>query len=132
MLCGDKKQGSATLQMALANWDRLLAGKPQMYFARIKRAECLAYLGRKDDALREAHSLSELTRGIPFKRMYTNETVAEIYSVSGDPRQAINTLEQQSHMSPSVSAEELRRHPKWAPLRADPRFPKLLADWKPL
>ena len=87
-----------------------------------------------DDALREARSLSELTRGNPFQRMYTNATVAEIYSVSGDPRQAINTLEQLSHMSPltSVSAEELRRHPKWAPLRADPRFPKLLADWKPL
>jgi len=134
VLCGDKKEGSATLRMALANWDRLLAEKPLMYFARMKRAECLAYLGRKEDALREARSLSELTRGNPFQRMYTNATVAEIYSVSGDPRQAINTLEQLSHMSPwtSVSAEELRRHPKWAPLRADPRFPKLLAEWKPL
>ena len=132
LLCGDKKQGSATLRVALANWDHLLAEKPQMFFGRLKRAECLAYLGRRDDALREARSLSELTRGNPFQRMFTNETVAEIYAVSGDAREAINTLEQHSHMSPSVSAEELRRHPKWAPLRADPRFPKLLAAWKPL
>jgi tetratricopeptide (TPR) repeat protein len=132
VLCGEKKQGTAQLQEVLANWDRFLAQKPRMNFARMKRAECLAYLGRRDDALREAHLWAELTKVNPWGRIIANEKLAEIYALSGDGREAINTLEQQSHLSYSVNAEELRRHPKWAPLRADPRFPKLLAAWKPL
>ncbi len=130
VLCGEKKQGTAKLQVVLANWDRLLTQKPRMGFARMKRGECLAYLGRRDDALREAHSWAEFTS--QWARIAVNEKLAEIYAVSGDVRESIDTLEQQSHISISVSAEELRRHPKWAPLRTDPRFPKLLAEYKPL
>ena len=130
MLCGQRKEGIAKLEAALAIWDRLHAQLPPMVSSRY-RAGCLAYLGRREDALREEQSW-ELSGIDPWDRIGYKEDLAEIYAVSGDAAEAINTLEQLSHMSWYVSAEELRRHPKWAPLRADPRFPKLLAAWKPL
>jgi serine/threonine protein kinase/tetratricopeptide (TPR) repeat protein len=128
--CGEKKKSAARLQRALATWDRVLAQTP---LAHSYRARCLAYLGRRDDALREMRSWSELTGVDEWARIADKEELAEIYAVCGDGGEAIDTLEQLTHLPTlALSAEELRRHPKWAPLRADPRFAKLLADWKPL
>jgi hypothetical protein len=126
--CGERKHGTATLQRALASWDRL----PRMAWAHTSRARCLAYLGRREDALREARSWPEWRGVDQWARNQDKEQLAEIYAVCGDAGEAINTLEQLSHVPTLTSAEDLSRHPKWAPLRADPRFAKLLAGWKPL
>ena len=133
ILCGEKQQGVAKLERALTNWDRFLARNPRMVLAHSYRARCLAYLGRKNDALHETRSWAELSGADRWARLGDYAEVAAIYAVCGDSGAAINALEQLSQQPTLfLSAQELRRHPKWAALRTNPRFPKLLADWKPL
>jgi len=100
-----------------------------------------AYLGRKEDAIREGQRAIELT---PEKRdalagVIFSCVMAKIYAQIGEANQAIPLIERLlitpggvSYISEgSLTLQELRRRWQWDPLRNDPRFQKILAGPEP-
>ncbi len=96
-----------------------------------------AYLGRKDDALREGNTAAEL---LPIAKDGYDGTcvaavVALIHARSGETDQAIQSVERllrtpgpvMPFFEASITLPELRTRWQWAPLRNDPRFVEILA-----
>ena len=92
----------------------------------------LAYLGRKDEAIREGLRGVEL---LPVEKdaalgPYLQHLLARIYVLVGEPDKAIDELEKNLKVPYFVSAAWLRIDPNFAPLRTHPRFQKLVAASK--
>jgi len=91
-----------------------------------------AYLGRKEDAIREGRRAVNLTPvskdayGGPFYVHY----LAWIYAVVGEYEEAINQLEYLMSIvaGESISVAMLRMDPSWDPLREHPRFRRLVEE----
>jgi len=91
-----------------------------------------AYLGRKEEAIREgkrAVSLYPLSRDAYGAPHYVN-SLAMIYTVVGEYEEAINQLEYLMSIASGdiVSIPVLRLDPMWDPLRQHPRFQRLLEE----
>jgi len=91
-----------------------------------------AYLGRKEEAIREgkrAVSLYPLSRDAYGAPHYVN-SLAMIYTVVGEYEEAINQLEYLMSIASGdiVSIPVLRLDPMWDPLRKHPRFQRLLEE----
>jgi hypothetical protein len=92
----------------------------------------LAYLGGKDEAIREG------TRGcdlLPVTKdaltgAYLEHQLARIYTLVGEPLKAIETLEPLLRIPYFLSPGWLRIDPNFDPLRTNPRFQKLAAAAK--
>jgi TolB-like protein/Flp pilus assembly protein TadD len=89
-------------------------------------------LGRNEDAIRTARHASEL---LPLSKdayfgVYSVEALAEIDAQAGAPDQALALIEQllQIPAGMSMTVERLKHDPVWDPIRADPRFLKLIPD----
>ena len=91
----------------------------------------LAYagLGRFDDAKRAGERAVELSAGV-FKDSFTVPSLARIYVLIGDYDAAVDRLEQVLSVPSIISVPLLRFDPVWAPLRDDPRFQTLLAEYE--
>ena len=92
----------------------------------------LAYLGRKDDAIREGRRGVEL---LPVSRsaydgQYNVHQLARIYTLVGEPEKAIDQLEALVKMPYYLSPAWLKIDPNFDPLRSNPRFQKLVAGAK--
>jgi hypothetical protein len=88
----------------------------------------LAYLGRKADAVREGRRGVEL---MPISRdgylgPYVQLQLARIYILTGEPDLALDQLEPLLKVPFYLSPEWLRIDPAFDPLRATPRFRKLV------
>jgi serine/threonine-protein kinase len=91
-----------------------------------------AYLGRKEEAIREgkrAVSLYPQSRDAYGAPHYVN-SLAMIYTVVGEYEEAINQLEYLISIASGdiVSIPVLRLDPMWDPLRQHPRFQSLLEE----
>jgi Flp pilus assembly protein TadD len=99
-----------------------------------------AYLGRKEDAIRESRRAIDLRR----ERKDAVETplrennLAMVYALIGETDQAIALIERLLSApgagwgdDPSMTLAELRLRWQWDPLRTDPRFKKILAGPEP-
>jgi TolB-like protein/Flp pilus assembly protein TadD len=91
-----------------------------------------AALGRKEDALREGRRAVEL---LPVTKDAATgpellKGLAVIYAWVGEKDLAIKQLEEILWIPGNISYGQLRLHPYWDPLRADPRFGKLLEESK--
>lgn len=91
-----------------------------------------AYLGRKEEAIREgkrAVSLYPLSKDAYGAPHYIN-SLAMIYTVVGEYEEAINQLEYLMSIESGdiVSIPVLRLDPVWDPLRRHPRFQRLLDE----
>jgi len=91
-----------------------------------------AYLGRKEEAIREgkrAVSLYPLSKDAYGAPHYIN-SLAMIYTVVGEYEEAINQLEYLMSIASGdiVSITVLRLDPMWDPLRQHPRFISLLEE----
>jgi serine/threonine-protein kinase len=91
-----------------------------------------AYLGRKEEAIREgkrAVSLYPQSKDAYGAPHYVN-SLAMIYTVVGEYEEAINRLEYLMSVASGdiVSIPVLRMDPVWDPLRQHPRFQRLLED----
>ena len=87
----------------------------------------LAYLGRKDDAIREGRrgvELSPISRNA-FTGPYLVHQLARTYILVGEPEQAIEQLEPLLKIPYYLSPGWLRIDPAFDPLRKNPRFQKL-------
>ena len=92
----------------------------------------LAYLGRKDDAIREGERGVAL-RGIKRDAVQGTSDVwllARIYTLVGEPEKALDNLEQLLKVPSYLSPGWLRIDPNFDPLRKNPRFQKLVAGGK--
>ena len=90
----------------------------------------LAYLGRRDEAVREGRRAVEM---MPISREaftgpYIQHQLARIFILVGRPDQAINQLEPLLRVPYLLSPGWLRIDPTFDPLRSNPRFQRLLAS----
>ena len=92
-----------------------------------------AALGRKEEAIREAQQaialipLAESTREAPSR-------IAElglVYAWVGERDKAIEQLQNAVKLPCGITYGELLLDPAWDPLRADPRFARIIAEAKP-
>jgi TolB-like protein/Flp pilus assembly protein TadD len=100
-----------------------------------------AYLGRKEDAIREGRAAVELAPESkePFRRALYESKLALIYARTGEADQAITLIERLLSTpgavdlsNPySITLTDLRLRWEWDPLRTDPRFQKILAGPEP-
>ncbi|MEO7725510.1 MAG: hypothetical protein ABIU29_12635, partial [Chthoniobacterales bacterium] len=98
-----------------------------------------AYLGRKEDALREGRRAIELRP--ESQDAYLSPTLsgmlAMIYARTGEPDQALALIEHLLTIpgpwvfEGSMTLSDLRLRWQWDPLRNDPRFRKILAEPEP-
>jgi len=87
-----------------------------------------AYLGRKSDAVREGETAVRL---LPVsKEAYRGVNLltglARIYALVDRQADAINRLEYLLSVPSSISKASLRVDPRWAMLRGEPKFEKLV------
>jgi TolB-like protein len=100
-----------------------------------------AYLGRKEDALREGHRAVEL---LPeSKDAYNGPLIADYFALicarTGESERALSLIEHllttpggvTDYIEANMTLQELRLRWQWDPLRNDPRFQKILAGPEP-
>jgi serine/threonine-protein kinase len=91
-----------------------------------------AALGRKEDALREGRRAVEL---LPVTKdamtgAELQRNLAIIYAWTGEKDLAVKQLEELLPLYGPISYGQLRLHPWWDPLRDDPRFDQLVAEFQ--
>ena len=91
----------------------------------------LAYLGRKEEAIREGE------RGVALDPMskdaygpYFQHQLVRIYMLVGEPEKALDQLEPLLKIPYWLSPGWLKIDPNFDPLRKNPRFQKLVAGEK--
>jgi tetratricopeptide (TPR) repeat protein len=95
---------------------------------RISHGLALAYLGRKEEAIREGQ------RGVALQPMsrdavngpYFQHQLARIYILTGEPEKALDQLEPILKFTYFITPAWLRIDPNFDPLRGNPRFQKLV------
>jgi TolB-like protein/Flp pilus assembly protein TadD len=92
----------------------------------------LAYLGRKEEAIREGEAAVKL---LPISKdaytgTYVQHQLARIYILGGEPEKALDQLEPLLKVPYALSPGWLRIDPNFDPLRNNPRFQKLVAAAK--
>jgi tetratricopeptide (TPR) repeat protein len=89
----------------------------------------LAYLGRRDEAIREGRRAVELAPEAKdgVNGPYVRHLLARIYTLTGETEKAVDQLEQLLKIPYHVSAGWLKIDPNFDPLRSNPRFQKLVA-----
>ena len=90
-----------------------------------------AYLGRRENAIREARKAVEL---VPVsKDAYTGcrvlQSLALLYTVVGEHDAAIDQLEYLFTIPSLISVPRLKFQPVWEPLHQHPRFKRLLEKY---
>ncbi len=90
----------------------------------------LAYLGRKEEAIREGQrgvALQPVARDA-FDGPYEQHQLVRIYMLVGEPEKALDQLEPLLKIPYYLSPGWLKIDPNFDPLRENPRFQKLVAD----
>jgi tetratricopeptide (TPR) repeat protein len=92
----------------------------------------LAYLGRKEEAIREGLRGAEL---LPIAKdgyigPYVQHQLARIYMLVGEPEKALDQIEPLLRVPYFLSPGWLKIDPNFDPLRKNPRFQKLVAGVK--
>jgi eukaryotic-like serine/threonine-protein kinase len=128
-LTGDFGRMRSYAEQARAAFDEQVRAAP----ANAQRHACLgvalAYLGRKDEAMREgqrAVALEPISKNAVDGAYYQHQLV-KIYALLGEPDRAIDQLEPLLRVPYCLSREMLRIDPSFDSLRGNPRFQKLLA-----
>jgi TolB-like protein/Tfp pilus assembly protein PilF len=93
-------------------------------------SEALAWLGEKDAAIAEATRATEL---IPeskdaFDGPVCTQTLAEVYTIVGEPEKAIALLDGLLTRRTQVTLVNVKINPIWDPLRNDPRFAAMMKN----
>jgi TolB-like protein/tetratricopeptide (TPR) repeat protein len=92
----------------------------------------LAYLGRKEEAIREGQ-LGVALRPVAkdaYTGPYIQHQLARIYTLVGEPEKALDQLEALLKIPHYLSSGWLKIDPNFSPLRNNPRFQKLVAGGK--
>ena len=88
-----------------------------------------AYLGRKDDAIREGERAVALVPKDALRGPTFVQRLAVIHALVGEPEAAIDQIEYLLSIPSKLTVGWLRVHPFWDPLRDHPRFQALLEEY---
>jgi serine/threonine-protein kinase len=89
----------------------------------------LAGLGRKDEAIAAGRKGVELlpVQKEAWRGAYRLIELAQIYAMTGEPREAVKVLEKLLAMPANIDRSVLKIDPVWVSLKNEPSFQKLLA-----
>ena len=105
------------------------APRPRSPGGHVGLGVALAYLGRKEDAIREG-SVASPCRPVSKDAVlgpYYQHQLVRIYIVVGEPEKALDQLEPLLKIPYLLSPGWLKIDPNFDPLRGNPRFQKLVA-----
>jgi tetratricopeptide (TPR) repeat protein len=127
-LRGDQALARAYADTARIEFERNLREAPQDAQQHVLRGLMLAYLGRKDEAIREGLKGVELDpiSADGFGGPYMQLQLVRIYMLTGEPEKALDRLEPLLKIPFRLSPGWLRIDPTFEPLRANPRFKTLI------
>ena len=127
-LNGDAAQTRLHAEEARKAFEEQLRQAPDDDQRLILHGLSLAFLGRKEEAIREGLHAVEL---MPISRdavsgAYDQQVLARIYVLVGEPEKALDRLEPLLKMPSLLSPGWLKIDPTFDPLRGNPRFQKLV------
>jgi tetratricopeptide (TPR) repeat protein len=127
-LRGDTARARAYADSARIAGEAYLRDTPQNGQLHVLLGTALAYLGRKDEAIREGRRAVE---ALPLSRNayggpYLQHQLARIYLLVGEPERALDAIEPLLKVPYLLSPGWLKVDPTFDPLRRDPRFRKLV------
>ncbi|HEX4439084.1 MAG TPA: protein kinase [Thermoanaerobaculia bacterium] len=99
---------------------------------RVLLGVALAYLGQKEDAIREglkAVSLLPISKDA-YTGVYIQHQLVRIYTLAGEPEKALEQLEPLLNVPYILTPAWLKIDPNFDPLRGNPRFQRLVAAAK--
>ncbi|HEX9165767.1 MAG TPA: protein kinase [Gemmatimonadales bacterium] len=126
---GDKAKARAYADTARMAFDAQIRAAPDDAQLVVLRALALAYMGRKDEAIREGErgaAMLPISRDASSGAYYQHQLV-RVYLMVGEPEKALDRLEPLLRMPYHLSSGWLRIDPDFAALKGNPRFEKLLA-----
>jgi len=131
-LKGDVANSRVYAEEARKSNEEQLRGVPNDAQRRAFLGLSLAYLGRKEEAIREGLAATAQT---PISKdavngPYYRHQLARIYILTGEPDKAIDELEQLLKVPYYLSSAWLKIDPNFDPLRNNPRFQKLVSGAK--
>src|SRR6266480_2062473 len=137
---GDTAKAQSEFEAARPAIEKIVADSPQDGTRRAQLGLLYAFLGRKEDALREGQRAVELK---PITHdVIEGAIVEDFYTLTcarlGNTDEAINRIERLlttpfavDYADESITLSDLRQRWEWDPLRNDPRFQKILAGPEP-
>ena len=137
---GDTAKAQSEFEAARPAIEKIVADSPQDGTRRAQLGLLYAFLGRKEDALREGRRAMELK---PITHdVIEGAIVEDFYTLTcgrlGNTDEAINRIERLlttpfavDYADESITLSDLRQRWEWDPLRNDPRFQKILAGPEP-
>ena len=137
---GDNVRAQQNFEAARLALEKTVAESPQGAVRHAQLGLLYALMGRKEDALREAHNATEL---LPISRDVIEGAIAQafqalVFARTGETDKAISAVERllttpfaMDYSYDSITISDLRTRWEWDPLRSDPRFQKILASPEP-
>ena len=128
---GDRPAARAAFESSRVFLDSVVKELPDDWRVHAALGHTLAGLGRREEALREAHWLqrSEIYRGDRFDGPLLAASRAQILAEAGDTDGALDELERLLTGPADLSVHTLRLDPSWDPIRDHPRFRTLLTKY---
>jgi TolB-like protein/Flp pilus assembly protein TadD len=124
----DEAKASAAYEKALPEVERLVREVPDDPSRHAMLGGIFAFLGRKDEAIREGKRAVELkpeSKDAFDGPMYVI-ALAQIYTWTGEKEQALQLIEKSLTTPNGLTAPMLKLDPVWDPLREDSRFQALI------
>jgi TolB-like protein/class 3 adenylate cyclase/Tfp pilus assembly protein PilF len=132
-LRGDQPSARAAFTNARKELEKMLHNQPNYAEALSALGVIDAALGNKEDAIREGR---EAVQRVPVSKNPVEgplliKYLALIYAWTGEKDRAFKRLDQAVKLPGFLNYGDLRLHPRWDPLRGDPRFEKIVASLAP-
>jgi len=130
-LRGDHAAARAAFDSALVLLDSANSELPDDDRVHVARGMAMAGLGRRDEALKEAHWIQQsvVYRNDAMAGPQVGEYLARILVQAGQTDAALEEIERLLAGPSSISANTLRLDPRWDPIRNDARFQALLLKY---
>ena len=125
---GDRRRAAAYGDSARAAFEQQLTATPDDPQRRVLHGLALAYMGRKDAAIRQAESGAALApvTGDATGGAYYQHQLVRIYILVGEHEKALDRLERLLKQPYYLSPGWLKLDPTFDPLRKNPRFQRLV------
>ena len=120
--------GRAVAEEARQAFEEQLRAAPDNAQRHVVLALALAYLGRKEEAIREGERAVALDPVVKdaLRGPYYQHELVRIYMLVGEPEKALDQLEPLLRIPYYLSPGMLRIDPNFDPVRKNPRFMKLV------
>jgi len=127
-LRNDRTKARIYADSARLAFEEQIRGSPQDSELHVLHGLTLAYMGRRNGAIRAGErgtALSQLERSFDTGP-YNQHQLARIYLLLGEPEKALDQLEPLMNVPYWLSPGWLKIDPNFAPLRGNPRFERLV------